>query len=65
MIIKVKREKPKMRWLYFVHVEGRTVVKMQTDAPESVAHFPAYRRCSYREYLRVRSMIRARERKLL
>ena len=65
MIIQVKRKVQVMRWLYFVHFEGRAVIKCHTDAPVGVMRPPGYRVCTYREYLRVRQALRRREKKEL
>jgi hypothetical protein len=65
MIVRVTRPEHKMRWLYFVHFEGRAVIKCHTDAPAGVMRPPGYRACTYREYLRVRQALRRREKKEL
>lgn len=61
MITLPKQKKRQMRHLYYVQEEGRAVVHVITDAPETFVIVRGYRRVSYNQYLRERRSIRRRE----
>jgi len=60
-----KQKKHQMRHLYYVQEEGRAVVHVITDAPETFVIVRGYRRVSYNQYLREKKSLRAKLRKEL
>jgi hypothetical protein len=65
MIVKIARQKPRMKALYFVGLHGDKIARVVTDATETLVQVFGYRRCSYRMYLNVRRSLRKSERKEL
>ena len=52
------------KWFYYLQVRGEAVAKVNTNAFEESMVQMGFARCSYREYLGKRKLIREREQKI-
>jgi len=50
------------KWFYYVHEQGNTIARVNTDAFELLLGEMGFHPCAYKEYLNARKVIREQER---